>query len=428
MLRAAFRRYRAAYAGLPREVWLLSLALFINRAGSMVLAFLTLYLTSQRGLSEAVAGRMISVYGAGGVCGAYLGGRLSERVGAIRLQTLCLILAAPLYVLVAAGRSWPAIAASLAVLSLANEAVRPANATSVARLTTAENRTRAFSLQRLAANLGFSIGPVIGGFLAELNYSLLFVVDGLTTLAAGLALLYFFRLRCVDHPETPPLAPADGAATPLRDGVFVAFLLLSLAGGMVFMQFSTTYPLYLRDHFGMRPREVGGMFAVNTTIIVAFEMLLIDAVKHWRLMPTIAWGTLLSCLGFGILPLGATALYAVFAMTVVTIGEMLSFPLSSAFVANRSGPGREGHYMGWYMVMHALAWVLGPGLGAAIYQVHRDALWWAALGVAVAVFAGFLLLAARVSNETCEAADAALAPLPPPAELALEQLPQHASS
>src|SRR5262245_644034 len=118
MLSAALRRYRAAYAGLPREVWLLSLALFINRAGSMVMAFLTLYLTSQRGMSEGAAGRMISVYGVGAVCGAYLGGHWCQRIGSIRLQTICLILAAPLYMLIAAWRTGPAIAASLVALSL----------------------------------------------------------------------------------------------------------------------------------------------------------------------------------------------------------------------------------------------------------------------------------------------------------------------
>jgi MFS family permease len=144
-------------------------------------------------------------------------------------------------------------------------------------------------------------------------------------------------------------------------------------------------------------------------------------------MRTIAWGTFLYCVGFGILPFGASAFYAVFAMGVVTIGEMLSFPLSSAFVANRSGPGREGIYMGWYMVTHALAWVLGPGIGAAIYQHNRDALWLAALGVAVAVLVGFMALARRVGGQTCGAVEHVdLTTLPPPAEMPLDQLEQPA--
>ena len=282
MFAATLRRYRAAYAGLPRDVWLLSLVLLVNRCGTMVIPFLTLYLTSQLGMSEAAAGRMISVYGVGAVCGAYLSGRFSERIGPLRLQTICMFLAAPCYLLVGAWNTWPPIAASLFALSIVNEAVRPANATSIAKLTTSENRTRAFSLQRLAANLGFSVGPVVGGMLARVNFTLLFVIDGLTTLVAAAALLYFFRLRSVDGATAA--APAETRpASPLTDRTFVAFLLLMLASMMVFMQYNTTYPLYLRDHFGMNEAQTGLLYAVNTTLIVAVEMVIIDAVKHWRL-------------------------------------------------------------------------------------------------------------------------------------------------
>jgi MFS family permease len=429
MLQAFLTRYRAAYAGLPREVWLLSLVLFVNRAGTMVMPFLTIYLTSQRGMNEAAAGRMLSLYGVGGICGAYLGGRWCERIGAIRLQTICLFLAAPCYYLIGRWQSWPGIAASLLALSLVNEAVRPANATALTKLTTAANRTRAFSLQRLAANLGFSFGPAIGGFLAEFNFQLLFVVDALTTFAAAAALLHFFHLRRLASPPTEQPAHAAAAAkgTPLGDRTFVAFLVLTLASTMVFMQFGSTYPLFLRDHFAMSKPQIGLMYAVNTSIIVVFEMLLIDAVKHWPLMRTIAWGSFLSCMGFGILPFGASGFYAVFAMGVVTIGEMLSFPLSSAFVANRSGPGRESLYLGWFMVVHALAWVLGPGIGAAIYQHNRDALWLASLVVAVLVLAGFMALSRRVGGQTCGAVESVSVAMPPPAELPLDQLPQSAT-
>jgi MFS family permease len=254
---------------------------------------------------------------------------------------------------------------------------------------------RAFALQRLAANLGFSFGPFIGGMLAKINFGLLFAVDALTTLGAAMALLVFFRMRQI---ETVPAESAEPAAvrSPLRDGVFVSFLLLMLASMMVFCQFGTTYPLYLQDHFGLDTRSIGLMFAVNTTVIVAVEMLLLDAIKHWPLVRTIGWGCFLFCMGWGILPFGVSAGYAVLAMLIVTIGEMLSFSMATAFVANRSGVGGEGAYMSWYMVMHAAAAVLGPAVGATIYQYNRDALWYVALAAGVLVLGGFRLLARRV--------------------------------
>jgi predicted MFS family arabinose efflux permease len=426
MFAAVLTRYRTAYAGLPREVWLLSLVLFVNRSGTMVIPFLTLYLTSQLGMSEAAAGRMISVYGVGAICGAYLSGRFSERVGALRLQTVCMFLAAPLYLLVGVWNTWPGIAASLFALSIVNEAVRPANATSITKLTTAATRTRAFSLQRLAANLGFSIGPVVGGLLARVNFTWLFVIDGLTTLVAAAALLHFFRMKRIDGTvshSTPIAAPAS----PLADRTFIAFLALTLVSMMVFMQYNTTYPLYLRDHFGLNEAQTGLLYAVNTSLIVTLEMLLISAIKQWRLMRTIALGTCIFCLGFGMLPFGQGAAYAVLAMAVVTLGEMLSFAQSSTFVANRARPGAEGAYIGWYTVIHALAWVLGPGLGAAIYQYNPDRLWHVAIVVGALALTGFSLLARRVDDQRCGAAEPPPTPLPPPVELPLDQLAHHAS-
>ena len=412
MISSALQRYRAAYTGLPREVWLLAVVMFVNRAGTMVLPFMTLYLTSQLEMSEALAGRLISVYGLGAVCGAYLGGRLAAKYGAIRLQTVCMFLSVPGFCLIPLGTSWPSIAALLFALSVVAEAVRPANATAITQFTTPENRMRAFALQRLAANLGFSFGPAIGGVLATIHYGLLFAVDAMTTLAAAVALLMFFRMRRIEKPAATVAEMPVIHVSPLKDGVFVMFLLLMLAGMMVFCQFGSTYPLYLRDHFGMNKRSIGLMFAVNTSVIVAVEMLLLDSIKHWPVVRTIGWGCFLFCLGWGMLPFGDTAAYAVLAMLIVTIGEMLSFAMSTGFVANRSGPGGESAYMGWYMVMFAAASVLGPGVGAAIYQVNPEAVWYASLAVGVVVLIGFQLLAIRMREGADETLEEATSDLP----------------
>lgn len=392
MISAALTRYRNAYAGLPREVWWLAFALFVNRSGAMVLPFLTLYLTQRLGMSESLAGRMVSVYGLGAVCGAYLGGRLAERFGAIRFQTVCMFAAAPGFTLIPLWQSWQAIAINLFLVSMVAEAVRPANAAAVTQLTTPDKRLRAFALQRLAANFGFSFGPAIGGLLATIDFKWLFFVDALTTLLAAGALLAAFRLRQITR-AVHTTSAAGPAPSPLRDGIFAGFLLLMLVNSMVFFQFGSTYPLYLKDHFGFDTTWIGAMFAVNTSVIVLFEMLLVDAIQAWPLLRTIGWGCLISCIGFGMLPFGESALYAVSAMLVLTMGEMLSLALSTGFVANRSRAGNEAGYMGWYMVVLATATVAGPAIGSAIYQVNAAAVWYVALAVGVAVLVGFQWLA-----------------------------------
>jgi MFS family permease len=322
---------------------------------------------------------------------------VSQRVGGVRLQTICLFLAAPGYFVLPVWHSWPALAVSLFVLSVINEAVRPANAVAITSVTTPEVRTRALSLNRLATNLGFSFGPMIGGVLATIDFRLLFLVDGLTTLAAAALLLWVFRMREAARVTVePPMGHLQ--LSPAKDRVFVAMMALMLVDLVVFVQFGATYPLYLVDHFGLSKRTIGLMFAVNTMTIVLVEMVLLDAIKNWRPLRTIGWGCLLSCVGFGILPFGSSVLYAVGAMLVVTVGEMLSFPITAGFTANRSTRGNEGTYMGWYALMFATASVLGPAIGSAIYQWRQEAVWYWALAVGVVVFVGFQVLAGRVEG------------------------------
>lgn len=389
MLSVVYRRYRSAFAGLSPELWVLALVLFVNRSGAMVLAYLTLYLTSEIGMPSGSAGHMISVFGVGAIAGAYLGGRLVEVVGAVRLQTICLLVAVPGYWAIPVWSNPWAIALNVFLLSMATEAVRPANATMVAKLAPADDRARAFALQRLAANLGFACGGALGGVLASINFRYLFVVDGCTTLAAASILIAHFRFRRL--PGEAPRRSVD-LPTPVTDRVFVAFLGLFLLATMVFFQFLATYTLYLHEYYALKEWQIGALFAINTLVVAVFEMLLIDVAKRWPLLRTVGWGCFLSCLGFGLLPFGSSFAFAVFAMLVMTMGEMLSMPLAAGYVANRAPAGAEGRYMGWWAMCISLAFVFGPAIGGTLYAADPNLVWYVSLVVAVLVLAGYYLL------------------------------------
>jgi len=419
MLQSIFSRYREAYSGLPREVWLMAVALFVNRCGSMVMPFLTLFLTRERDMTDAAAGTMIGAWGLGSIVGAYAGGQLASRIGAVRTQIAALFLSAPCYLLVPLGDVWQTIALALFALGAASEAVHPANNAAISLLSSEGNRVRAFALQRLAANLGFTFGPAIGGVLAAVDFRLVFLVDAISTAIGATMLLVFFGFRRLGELEDPA-AKKPSVKSPLRDGRFLVFMGLVFLTALVFFQFWSTYPLYLTDHYGFTKPMIGAMFAVNTVIIVIVEMVLIDAVKQWSLLRTIGWGCCLSCLGFGILPWGASLGFALLAITIVTAGEMLSHPLATAYVAQRSPRGSEGAYMGWFSMTFALCAVLGPPGGSLLYGLHRELVWCVSLGIQCVVLRGFYVLArfdAQGSKLDSQPVDnKAEEPLPIPAE------------
>lgn len=403
MVRSIAKAYRDAYVGLPREIWILSLALFINRCGAMVLAFLSLYLTNELGFTIRDAGLIFSVWGLGSMVGAFLGGKFVKRVGAIRFQIIGLTLAVPCFLAVPLFSSWWGVALIVFLFSVCSESVRPANNVAVAQFVAPELHTRAFGLQRMAVNLGFSVGPAVGGVLATFDYVWLFMADGITTGFGAAILLWHFGFRKYakdkSAAERQKSAESDHTSeSPLRDTHFVLFLFLMLAIALVFFQFHATYPKYLEDHYQLSKPLIGIIFSVNTIIIVVFEMLLLNWVRQFSLLRTIGWGGFFACIGFGMLPFGNTFAFCMLSMGVITFGEMFMFPLGTGFVAKRSMSGNQGMYMSWYAMMFSAAGMLAPFVGTIAYEYDPDMFWILSIAIGIAALLGFYLLERTVSG------------------------------
>ena len=386
--------YREAFGGLPRAAWLLALLELVNRSGMMVLFFLTLYMTRKLGFTVVQAGSVMSAYGVGSMFGTYLGGRLCDRLGAYHVQKLSLGASAVLLVVLQLPRGPWLLALLMLVLATFSDALHPANAAATAQTCTPELRPKGFALHRLAGNLGISIGPVVGGSLALLDYKWLFWVDGLTSLAAC-ALAFVFLSSSGPHREAH--AEAAPPALPVwRNGAFLRLLPLVFGIGLVFSQFFSTYPLYLRLHYHMPESGIGRLIAVNTLLIVTVEMLLMHTLRRHCPARVVAVGTLLLGLGFGLTPFGNTAPFAVFSVVVWTLGEILTLPMLMTLTTLRSDPAAMGEYQGLTSLAYATASTFGPVLGTRLWEAAGPAWVWyacAALGATMAL--GF----ARIAGE-----------------------------
>ena len=185
MLVRTLNLYRNAYSGLTRRMWLLALVMLINRCGTMVLPFMTLY-CNHRGYTATQGGLAVAIYGIGAVVGAFFGGKLSDKYGFYFMQMSALFGGGIMFILLGQMDSYLSICISIFFTSMLNESFRPANATAIAHYSTNENRTQSFSLVRLAINMGWGVGSALAGILASISYHLLFWVDGLTNIAAGI--------------------------------------------------------------------------------------------------------------------------------------------------------------------------------------------------------------------------------------------------
>ncbi|MGN6567992.1 MAG: MFS transporter, partial [Flavipsychrobacter sp.] len=237
--------YKNAYAGLAPSTWWLSLVMLINRSGTMVVPFMTLYLTQSMHYSVGQAGIVMSIFGAGAICGSLIGGKLTDKFGFYQIQLFALLLGGIMFIVLGQMHSYTTICIFTFLLSLMNDAFRPANSTAIAHYSKEENRTRSYSLNRLAINLGWSVGGALGGFIASRNYHLLFWIDGLTNIGAALLLRAVLSpARNTATPQKQEHITKDKSQSAYRDKPYIVFIILTTLFAYTFFQFFTTLPVY----------------------------------------------------------------------------------------------------------------------------------------------------------------------------------------
>ena len=409
--------YVRAYRGLPRRAWILFAVNLVNSSGSMVIFFLSLYLTRKLGLTTARAGQALSLYGVGSLAGAFAGGWLSDRIGSIRVQKMSLAVCGAMLIVLGQVRTVASILPLLFGLALFAGMLYPANATSMAKICPVELQVKGFALNRLANNLGATIGPAVGGVLALRDYRLLFWADGLTSLAAValFALLWTgakvgagmrgregadAAARGADagevdaqHTSEPGAAAPPKAPSPWRDIPFVLMMLIYLVWSAVFIQLLTTFPLYMRNIYGLAENRIGQLFAVNTIMIVALEMILMERIRKSSQARVINISFVLLGIGMGMLPLGRGFAFGALTVAIWTFGEMLSMPLLTALIAARADDSNRGRYMGMFSLAFSLAFVVAPAGGTAIYEhLGPDAVWYVCCGLCFLLAAAFSAL------------------------------------
>ncbi|HAI75241.1 MAG TPA: MFS transporter [Microscillaceae bacterium] len=401
MIQKALRLYREAYAGLSLQIWLLAGVMLINRAGSMVVPFMTLYFTQELHFSMQQAGFIISAYGVGSTIGSLLGGRLTDKLGYFKVQFLGLFLGGFLLFVLVWMRDFYAVVACTLVLSMVADMFRPANSAAVAAFSDVQNRTRAYSLNRLAINLGFSISPALGGFLAAQSFSWLFWVDGVTCWIAALILFLFLR----NAPETTLSAEEETETSPQRsayqDRPFLFFIFLTVCFAIAFMQVFMLLPLYLKQQFQLPEWYIGLVISANGLLVALLEMVIVFRVEGYpRKLKIVSRGLLWLVAGYLLLALNLHYWTAWLFILLITIAEMLAMPFMSTFTIERATVQNRGQYAALYNVAYALGYIFAPSFGAYMASTFGFVyLWMAAATIALFTFGGFRILERWVRHE-----------------------------
>ena len=354
---------------LPRPVWIVSASQLVNRAGTMVLSFLVLYLTHELGFSAERAGFILFLYGAGAIVSAPFAGRMADRWGAVPLMRTSLFCAGALLLVYPLARSLTVIGVVSVVLAMLNEAFRPAAMAFFGETVDAARRKSAFALYRLAINLGMAIGPAIGGVLATISFRYLFLVDGATSLAAASVLSAASLPRRARHRTPVTTTTRLRLSTAAHaDPRFLFFLAGVLPVTVIFFQHISSMPLFIVRDLGLSPSTFGLLFSLNCLLIVVLEIPLNAATAHWPHRQTLALGAALSGAGFGAMAFARDVWSLAATVALWTFGEMLFFPASAAYATDIAPESRRGEYSGIYTMVFSVAFAVGPWAGTIVLQ------------------------------------------------------------
>jgi len=403
MLQKLYAHWLESYRGIPRVIWYISIVSLVNRCGAFVISFLAIYMTKKLGYPLEQAGYVMTCFGVGALTGAFVGGKLTDKLGYYPVQFWSLMLNGIVLLLMMLVRDIWIMGLAVYAMSFSSEVFRPANSVAMAQHCEPNTRTRSISLYRMAVNLGWTLAPALGGMLVAFGWDWLFWVDGLTCIAAALTLLWILPRK--PQQSLAPNSEAEDLSkivsiSPYRDRKFLRFVLLTMLGAVAFMQILWTIPLFWEKTYGWSEGQIGRMLALNGLLVFFIEMPLVHRLEgRSSNLVYVRFGLVLYAISFALCLLPAGMVAALLFTLVISFGEMFVMPFSSNLVFGRSEGSKQGQYMALYTMSYSVANIIAPFLGTQVIAAWGyPTLWYVITTLALITCIGFWLMGDQFRN------------------------------
>lgn len=384
MLQAAFRKYINNFKGFSREIWILTLVTFINRAGTMVLPFLSKYLKENLHFSYTEVGWILVWFGIGSMLGSWLGGKLSDKIGFYKIMIFSLFTTGIAFIILQFITSFVGLCFAIFCTMVIADMFRPAMFVSLSVYAKPENRTRALTLVRLAINLGFAAGPALGGLIIlGMGYQGLFWIDGITCIIS----ILIFWIKIKEKKKQPELNTENSIVTQhqsvFKDKPFWVFLTTCVITGILFFQLFTTIPLYHKEQFNLTELQTGLLLTLNGVLVFLFEMPIVSIVERKKLdkVKMVTIGCLMMSISLFLMLINFWAGILIIMMLFMSFAEMFAFPFSNSFAMSRAPKGHEGRYMAIFTMSYSLAHILSAKIGMNIIEYFGYQTNWLIMGI-----------------------------------------------
>ena len=386
-------KLKNTYAEFPSLFWIIVVTLFIDAIGSTLLfPFFALYITEKFGVGMTEAGVLLGLSSLFGLVGSMVGGALTDRFGRRRLILFGLTFSA--LSSLSFGLAWDIkiLYFLIVIVGLLSRIANPAYDAMLADILPKNKQQEGFGITRVAFNFAWIFGTALGGLIAARSFLALFLIDTFLSIILMIVLyIYLPETQPQRHDEEkerePFLKTLAGYKFVLRDLAYILFTLAGMVSLLVYQQQYGSLAVYLRDMHHISSQNYGVMLSIAGLEVVLFQIWISRSIRKYPPFATMAFGTLFFIAGFSMIGFVQGVLLFTLCITLITIGEMITFPTNRVIATGFAPAEMRGRYMAIYDLGWALPATIGPAAAGLILDNYDPNLLWYAGGILCVVSA-----------------------------------------
>ncbi|MGG7162430.1 MFS transporter [Clostridium ihumii] len=388
------------YRGLPKEVYILFFGKMINCIGAFVFPLLSLILTQKIGLTVKEAGSLVTFAAILQAPCIILGGKLVDSVGRKKVIVIFQGIASILFIVCGFINPSKKLAYMIIVAACFSSFANPAYDSMVGDITTKENRKASFSLIYMGLNLGFSVGPIIGGLLYENYLPLVFIGDAITTLISLSLITIFIKethVKNEDEKNSSDEFESEESGSVikvfLKRPILIYFALIMLTFQFAYAQWGFAIPIQLGSIFGSKGAKYFGLLSgCNGILVIILTPILTACTRKIDILKIISFGGLLYAIAFGLC--GFIEILPMFfmAIAIMTLGEVAISTNSGTFITNLTPASHRGRVNAVIPLIYGTGNAIGPFIMGNMLESYGVTTSWMVISIVVLVGSVFMYL------------------------------------